>query len=301
MTPTTLYAYAMADFGPDIPAEWLTAAQTAASLRVTLSRNAKPVQIQLEGGRLGVAARVAEMHFAKGDAAQTLWSLVDMAKGVRLMAVRITSRDRDSGVELGSCTVLASALPLKAGQSYTLSLPVTGQWGEAPILSGFASGTRILTASGKRLVEDLALGDPIWTEADGFQPLLWHGTQSLPARGMAAPIRLRRGQTGLTEDLVVAARQGIRIETENGAVLVPAASFVLAGRARRDFGAQMTWHQLLLPGHALIQAQGVVCESLWAPEVLGNDLPEGWPLDYLPPDAPALLRLSEEAGARHLA
>jgi hypothetical protein len=103
------------------------------------------------------------------------------------------------------------------------------------------------------------------------------------------------------DDLVLAARQGVRVETESGAVLVPAAAFVLAGRARHDFGAQVTWHQLLLPGHALIQAQGVVCESLWVPEVTGTQLRAGWPSDYAMPDAPALPRLSEEAGARLLA
>jgi hypothetical protein len=290
----------MTDFGPDMPEEWLTAAQTATSLHVTLSRNARPVALSLEGQRLAGPVRLSEMFFSRGDLAHTLWTLVDPIKGVRLTAIRITARDSDSAEELGGCTVLTSALPLKPGQAYALSLPLAQSPQEIPLLSGFAAGTRILTASGKRRIEDLVPGDAIWTSEDGFQPLLWHGVQNLPARGMAAPVRLRRGEMGLGDDLVLAGQQGVRIDTARGPVLVPAAAFVLAGRARRDFGAQVTWHQLLLHGHALIQAHGLVCESLWAPEIAASPTPADWPADYAMPDAPALPRLSEDEGAPHL-
>lgn len=301
-----MFAYALADFGPDVAAEWRAAGPAKPSFHVRLSRNAEPVPIRLCGQTLAAPIRLCAMNFSQGDAAQSLWRLVDRARAVQLTALRVTSHDQGSGAELGSCTVLVSALPLKPGQDYTLSMPVTAAAGGAgPLLTGFAAGTRILTAAGKRRIEDLVPGDLIWTEAEGFQPLVWHGVQNLPARGMAAPIRLRRSVSGPTEDLVLAAQQSVRVETETGAVLVPAEAFVTAGKAQHDVGAQMEWHQLLLPGHALIQAQGLVCESLWAPGLVGDDPPDAWPqsfpVDYPMPRAPILPRLSPTEGARLLA
>lgn len=300
MPSSTLFAYAMTDFGPDMPREWVSAAQTATSLNVTLSRNAKPVTITLEGQALAAPAQLSGLFFSRGDRASPLWRLVDHKKAIQLTAMQITARDRDSGAELGGCIVMTSNLPLKPGQAYSLMLPLAQDLRQTPLLSGFASGMRVLTATGKRRVEDLVPGEMIWTAKLGFQTLLWHGVQTLPARGMAAPVRLRRGEMGLNEDLVIAGNQGLRIETAGGAALAPASALVLAGRARRDFGAQMTWHQLLLPGHALIQVQGLVCESLWAPDLAAAGLPADWPADYPMPETPALPRLSEDEAARHL-
>jgi len=306
VTESAVFAYTLSDFAPDMCAEWLTAVLTKPSFHVRLSRNAQPVPIRLAGETLAAPTRLCAMHFSQGDGAQILWTLSDATRAAALTAIRVTARDQASGAELGGCTVLVSALPLKPGQDYTLSMPVTAAaLGAVPLLTGFGTGTRILTAAGKRRIEDLMPGDLIWTEAEGFQPLVWHGVQTLPARGVAAPVRLRRGVTGPTDDLVLAAQQGVRVETETGAVLVPAEAFVLAGKAQHQVGAQMEWHQLLLPGHALIQAQGLVCESLWAPGILGRDppdaWPQGWPADHPMPPAPILPRLSQAEGARLLA
>jgi hypothetical protein len=305
VTDSTIFAYALSDFGPDVTAEFLTAIPTMASFSVRLSRNARPTLLRLSGDTLAAPTRLGVMRFSQGDHAQNLWQIVDTARAVRLTAIRVAARDQANGAELGGCTVLGSALPLKPGQDYCFSMAVPSAAFEAtPLLTGFATGTRILTAAGKRRIEDLVPGDLIWTEAEGFQPLLWHGVHILPARGMAAPVRLRRSVNGPTDDLVLAAQQCVRVEGETGPVLVPAEAFVQAGRAQHDFGTQMEWHQLLLPGHALIQAQGLVCESLWAPGILGSDprdiWPRDWPAHYLMPGAPILPRLSPTEGARLL-
>jgi len=304
MTSHKLFVYALGDFGPDMPTDWLTAAQTTASLTATLSHHAQAVQITLDGDRLAGAIKLGGLNFATGDPTAQLWQLVDPDRGVRLTALRFTARDRENGAELGSYTALATALPLKGGQTYALSLPVSGTSGRAPLLVGFAAGTRILTVAGKRPVEDLVPGDLIWTEFQGFQPLLWRGTYSLPARGVAAPVRLRPGTAGLQGDLVLAAQQGVRIDTAAGAVLAPASAFARAGHAQRDFGGQIKWYQLLLPGHALIQVQGLCCDSLWAPALqtgtADQTWPKGWPAAYVLPKAPALPRITEAEAADHL-
>jgi hypothetical protein len=130
---------------------------------------------------------------------------------------------------------------------------------------------------------------------------LWCGAQTLPARGIAAPLRLRQGLMGLTRDLVLGGDQSIKVETETGPALIPASAFEAAGHATRDFGTVVTFHTLLLPGHAVIFANGLPCESLWAPAMLKAGRPADWPDDYPVPDAPAHPRLSEDEGRHHVA
>lgn len=290
-----MFAYLAADFGQSLPADPVAAAQVAASLTVTLSRGAAPLEIGVAKGVLTAPARLGSHLYGVGDAAQQAWTLVDVAKGARLTAWSIVSAIEGGPV----CTVITSALPLKPGQSYHLSLPVGTGAGEE-FIGGLASGTRILTEAGKRPVEEIRAGDAVWTEAAGFQRVLWHGVQSLPGRGMAAPVRMRRGLLGLSEDLMLAGTQGVRVETPEGAALIPAAAFVAAGQAVREFGGSVTWHQLLLPGHAVILAHGLGVESLWPPPILQAGRPADWPEGYALPKAPAHPRLSEVDGARHL-
>ena len=290
MTGNEVFAYLATDFGQAFATDPVAAARGASGLAVTVARDAAPVEIALSGTVLEGPAQLGGHSFAAGDAAPTIWTLVDPAKGVRLTAHRLTSPD-------ATCVAIVSALPLKPGQVYRLSLPVTA---DAGFIGGVASGTRILTDAGKRQIEDIDVGHAVWTEATGFQRVLWHGVQTLPARGPTAPLRLRRGVLGLSDDLVLADTLGVRIETGTGPVLIPAAAFERAGMAVREVGTTITWHQLLLPGHAVIFAHGLPCESLWAPELLQAGRPPDWPETYALTPAPAHPRLSEEAGARLL-
>jgi hypothetical protein len=293
-TDEVKFAYLATDFGQTLPSDPVAAAQVAASLTVTLSRGAAPVEVRVAQGSLTAPVRFGAQVFAAGDAAEPLWTLVDTAKGIRLGAVRLIAAG-DGGA---GCTVILSALPLKPGQSYHLSLPVGD--GTAEFLGGVASGTRILTEAGKRPVEDIAVGETVWTEATGFQRVLWHGVQTLPGRGLAAPVRLRRGLLRLSDDLVLAGTLGVRVETAAGPALVPASAFELAGQAQREFGGSVTWHQLLLPGHAVIFAHGLGVESLWPTAALQAGKPAHWPAEFEMPASPAHPRLTEEDGARHL-
>ena len=289
MVQDRLYGYLPSDFGPDLPTDPGTAAQTAASLMVTLSRSARALGLVLEGAALAAPLQVGARAFAAGDPVERQWTLIDQAKGTRLTAYRLPGQDRISE----AVTLIATVLPLTPGQSYRLSLPGAQGAQAVPFAGGFVAGTRLLTEAGKRRIEDIVVGEKVWTDAGGFQPVLWHGVQHHPARGLAAPVRLRRGFLGLGEDLLIAGSQGVRIDTGGGPVLVPAAAFEAAGQAVRDFGPSHAWHQVLLPGHAVIFAHALPCESLWAPAVLAGGVPVDWPADYVPPEAPAHPRLSE--------
>lgn len=294
MTAHTIYAYLPEDFGPDLPHDPMAAAQTVAGLPLTLVRSAEPFQVVLDGGRLAAPATLGGQVFATGDLAQRIWTLADVAKGIRVSGYQVRTAEQPGPALL----IIAAALPLKTGQRYQLSL-TQGDGKTAPaFLGGFAAGTRILTEGGKRPIEDIAVGDRIWTDAQGFQPVIWHGVQSVLARGQEAPVRLRRGFMDLGDDLLIAGRQAVRLDSVEGPVLVPAAAFVTAGQATREFGASITWHQLLLPDHAVIFAHALACESCWPRESLAVGPPADWPAGVALPDSPAHPRLTEAEAAR---
>lgn len=84
-------------------------------------------------------------------------------------------------------------------------------------------------------------------------------------------------------------------------MLVPAAAFVEAGHATREFGGSVTWHQLLLPAHALIYAEGLAVASLFAPDRLAAGTPEDWPAGHLPETTTVAPRLSMQEALDRIA
>jgi hypothetical protein len=288
VTQQTAYAYGPSDFGDSLPRDPWAATQTRPDIVVMLSRAAEPVELTLGDDALASPVAMQGHRFESGTPLRRLWSLVDAGKGTRITAYEVQPADRPGA----PVTVLTTALPLTPGRSYALSRPMPVGLNDARRAGGLASGTRVLTQAGKRRVEDIAVGDTLWTEGAGFQPVLWHGVQSLPGRGEAAPVCLRRGQLGAANDLWMIGTQCLRVDTGDGPVLVPAAALAEAGLADREFGASVTWHQLLLPVHALIHAEGLAMASLYAPDRHADGAPEGWPDNLQMPAAPVLPRLS---------
>ena len=283
MSSAAVFAYLPSDFGKTLPPDPVLAAQTGRGLPVTLSRSAEPARVQLASGRLAAPLRLGEVEMVAGDVATELWTLVDARKNVRFVAYRIAG-------EGGAVTVITTVLPLPPGGAYTLSVPVTAGADDPAFSGGFVTGMRIMTANGKRPVEKLVEGDLVWTGDNRFDPVVRIEVRTLPARGVAAPIRFRRGFWGLSEDLLISGNHALRAEIAGEAVLVPAAALAELGHGRVEFGANVTWHQLFLPRHSVILAQGLACESGWRAggvEAAGIDM------------TPILPRLSEaEAIAR---
>lgn len=277
MSTDLVYAYLFTDFGAGFPHDPLLAAQTGQSFPASLSRGAEPVALGIAAGRVVEPVRIGRVALAAGDVAHPLWTLVDTAKNVTLSAYGIEGRG-------GRVAVITTQLPLRAGQDYHLSLPVAVKGEGGRFHGGFHSGTLILTVKGKRPIAEIEEGDLVWTGAERFEPVTRHLVQSVAARGQATPIRFRRGFWGLSDDLLVSGNLGLRAEVQGESVLVPASALVERGHGVFEFGANVTWHHLQLAEHGLILAQGLACETLWAP-------PEGRLAGGAP--GPVLPRLSE--------
>ncbi len=76
-----------------------------------------------------------------GDLARQIWTLADVAKGIRVTGYMLRASN-PPGLAL---QVIAAALPLKPGQRYQLSLSHGGGRDTPGFAGGFAAGTRILT------------------------------------------------------------------------------------------------------------------------------------------------------------
>lgn len=133
----------------------------------------------------------------------------------------------------------------------------------------FTRGTMILTPTGERAIDDLRVGDLIWTLDNGPQPVRWIGRRRLRATGDFAPVRFAEGSIGNVRPLEVSQnhrmlRSGPAIELLFGTsdVLV-AAKFLLDGQqvALRTEG-WVEYVHLLFDAHEIILANGALSESL---------------------------------------
>ncbi|WP_394197259.1 Hint domain-containing protein [Litoreibacter albidus] len=137
----------------------------------------------------------------------------------------------------------------------------------------FAEGTRILTQSGARMVEDLAVGDSVLTKDNGAQAIRWIGKTSCVARGALAPVKIAAGALGqgLPEaDLVVSQQHRMFVSSKialrvagKQEVLVAAKKLIgLPGISLVEDMEAVTYFHILLDQHEIIFAEGAPAESL---------------------------------------
>ncbi|MFB9148993.1 Hint domain-containing protein [Roseovarius ramblicola] len=134
----------------------------------------------------------------------------------------------------------------------------------------FVAGTRIRMRQGTKAVEEIEVGDEVWTLDHGFQPVRWVGGAEVAALGTLAPIEFSPGSLGNTERLCVSPQhriliQGWRAELLLGTdqVLVAACHLADAGMARRVPGGRVRYFHLRFDRHEIIDGNGVLSESLY--------------------------------------
>jgi hypothetical protein len=135
----------------------------------------------------------------------------------------------------------------------------------------YCAGTLILTERGEIAVEDLAMGDVVFTADGGRQPIRWIGHRKIRTHGgrhlfadplLVNPIRIRAGALGENlprRDLRVSPEHGILI----GDILVQAGALVNDMSVIREerLPEVLTYYHVELAEHALLLAEGVAAES----------------------------------------
>lgn len=133
----------------------------------------------------------------------------------------------------------------------------------------FARDTMIMTPSGERAVQDLAVGDEVVTRDNGVQTIRWAGRRVVPAKGALAPIVIRSGMVGNTRELRVSPLhrvlvEGWRAEMLFGVreVLVAAKHLLNGDTVYAEEGGEVEYHHILFDRHEIITANGAAAESL---------------------------------------
>lgn len=135
----------------------------------------------------------------------------------------------------------------------------------------FASGTRILTTEGERLIETLRIGDRIITRDNGVQTLRWIGKRDLSKTDLARnpklhPIHLSPKLTGGDLPLIVSPQHGVVFNVDGEETLVRAIHLarLQGGAARVMHGCRkVSYFHIMFEDHQIVFANGAPSESFF--------------------------------------
>lgn len=144
----------------------------------------------------------------------------------------------------------------------------------------FTEGTDILCKDGLKHVEDLAIGDHVWTVDGGFQPIRWIGSRSLSKYELAAnpnlyPIRIRAGALGKNcpeTDICVSPQHRILVSSkiaqrmfDQDEVLVSAKHLLpLDGVEVVEDIVDVKYFHFMFDDHQVVWADGAYAESFYS-------------------------------------
>jgi hypothetical protein len=179
--------------------------------------------------------------------------------------------DKEAGAARRTRRSLTKAAGIAAGVLLALSVKSKVTFAAAEPENCFLRGTKILTTTGYRNVEDLAVGDLLSTRFNGSSPIKWISSQSFekadwdrPWAVKVRPVRIAR--CGLDDnvpdaDLLVTAAHALFID----GFLVPAGDLVNGTTITRDEADELDrldYFHIKLEKHDVIDAQGASCETL---------------------------------------
>jgi len=133
----------------------------------------------------------------------------------------------------------------------------------------FVAGTKIMTGSGTKAVEDLSVGDMVLTIDGGLQAIRWIGNKSIPAQGAMAPIRIAKGTMGTDADLLLSPQHKVLLSGPWAELLfgevevLVAAKYLTNDNTVRAVESETDVHyfHLLFDAHQIIWSNGILTES----------------------------------------
>ncbi|MEB8387969.1 Hint domain-containing protein [Rhodobacteraceae bacterium KMM 6894] len=144
-------------------------------------------------------------------------------------------------------------------------------------ICGHLTGTLIMSSRGYRPVEDLRVGHLVWTEDDGFQPILWTASKSPQhapdGTAPSIPVRIPANAMGPgapLRDMWVASEQRIALSHATAAlyfqsyeVLAPAKALVgYRGIVQCAAPVPVHYHHIACARHQILRADGLASESV---------------------------------------
>ncbi len=141
---------------------------------------------------------------------------------------------------------------------------------EEVILPCLVNGTLISTARGEVAIEDLGVGDKVWTEDNGFQVIRWIGSRTVEGTGDFAPIKFAAGAVGNAREMRVSPQHRMVVSSANNEllfdhpeVLIPAKHLINGRTVVQEECAEVTYFHMLFDQHEIILAEGAPVESFY--------------------------------------
>lgn len=141
-----------------------------------------------------------------------------------------------------------------------------------------AAGSPVATPHGFQPIEKLRVGDYVMTRDTGPSPIRWIGARQVPTQGGFTPIRLSAPFFGLMHDVFVAPEQRILLRGDAVEYMLGADEFLVEARhlidgRRATYDASrssISYYQVLLDSHGLMNVGGCQMESLFAANVASD-------------------------------
>ncbi len=164
------------------------------------------------------------------------------------------------------------------GETYTVTrISSLVQTDYQDFIACFTRDTLIATKDGKRVIQDIRVGDRVRTLDHGLQEVRWIGSRSVPGMAEFAPIRIRKGALGNTRDLFVSPLHRMlvtdwRAEVLFGQkqVLVPAKKLVNDHNIVRVEVDIVHYVHILFDRHEIILAEDCPSESFYLSDLSLN-------------------------------
>ena len=154
-------------------------------------------------------------------------------------------------------------------------IAVAQRKGPVAELVGLSADTPVLTCDGPIAVRDIAPGARVHTRDNGIQPVLWSGRTDRAATRDLQAVVIPQETFGSGRDLCVAPHQGVLVNDWRATVFFGEPEILIQAKGlsglsgiHRLSGRRTEFYQILLPEHALIQANGSWTESLHPEDVL---------------------------------
>lgn len=143
----------------------------------------------------------------------------------------------------------------------------------------YGAGTKLRTIQGEITIEDLSVGDLLWTIDAGYQPIVWIGKRTLTAAELARKPHLRAirmsahalGHNQPERDLILSLQHRLclssniveRITGEHQALVSAKDLLDLVGVDVVESDAPITYYHVMTAEHQLIKAHGCLGETLF--------------------------------------
>ncbi len=238
-------------------------------------------QFSIDGGAPqtfdGTAIYNATITYIDGTTATITAVVYQDVNGNTYLAPEYSANTDQTALEAGA--IRSITLDSLAGNNYLGLTTSRETW---DYVTCFVRGTKIETENGPVAIEDLQVGDQVRTVDNGLQSLRWIGRRKVVAENAFAPILIRKGALGNTEDLRVSPQHrillsGWRAEVNLGMpeVLVPAKSLINGETILRETGGEVEYFHIMFDRHELVYAAGIQSESFHPGEMGWRALPDG--------------------------